>query len=111
MSYRKLIIDDIEYKYSIGKKNVKIVTPEKVIAPLVSDIGFRFNYYTEEYLITPKMIRDFIKNEKKSLEHYVSSCEHDNRSLVYNPFHAEIHQKYYPIFVCKDCYNSLAADI
>lgn len=67
MSYRKLQIDNEEWKYTIGKSMVKIVPPEgKSLAAPVSEVAtskkpsgvYMDDYYS--WSVTPQDIKKFI---------------------------------------------------
>ena len=112
MAYRQLTVGGKKYNYVIGTRYVKIKKEAGSDVVLKSNIGCKFSG-SDNYLVTPKMIRDYIvgTRELRDVSFYVDSCKHDNRKLRYNPFKAEIHEKYIPVNVCDCCYNQLADDI
>jgi len=108
--YRNLKVGNVQYKFNIGKRFVAIKSDEGTEHIEKSAIGFeRYG----DFIITPKMLRDYILGNKQTVEHYfpTCSCEGVEKSLTINPFENEIHDRVLYRVLCEDCYVSLADDI
>lgn len=108
--YRKLVVADKEYQFNIGKKFVAIKSNNETETVPKEMIGFPYN---DNYIITPKMISDYLIGDKKELESYFNSCNCKNKPkhLGALPFDAEIYGKKILVVYCDDCFDRNADDI
>lgn len=106
MSYRRITVGGINYRYVIGKQFIKIVTdgkPNQTIPK--SRIGIE--HRDGGFIIKPKMISDYLMNGKiGSPENYFPSCSHTNskRTIRALPFENEIENKRLYRYYCEDCF-------
>ena len=109
-SYRNLVIGEKKYRYVVGKKVVKIRLGDTSQLVPKEDIGIEFNQ--DEFIVTPGMIRLYLEGKKPKIEDFFNTCDCEGeKSLGYAPFDAEIHDKYYQVNWCEQCYDNNAGDI
>ena len=118
MGYRKIIVNDKQYEYTIGREFVKIkgmgVFPHKEIGqpdPLAKASA-------DKWVVTPGMIADKIAG-KPPRQYNANSgrkvwrCEHGvtTRSTVNNPYEEELFGNIVPMIDCNICVRNVADDI
>ena len=110
--YRKLTLDYIDYQYNIGKKFVEIrpFGSEKII---VSKVAIGFKPKRGAVVVTPKMIADYIKGDRKDVSSYFPTCPcmGVSKSLGIKPYDYEIDNKSNYVYWCDQCYANNADDI
>lgn len=103
MSYRKITVDNVEYKYTIGAVYVKIHGRKAI---LKEDIGEVIEEEYDKILITPSHIAYYIKHGKKQKEKLCKVCNFNlgKTRLLENYDNLDI-ETYFSC-LCNDCYNS-----
>lgn len=109
MSYRKLVIDDRTYEYSIGKSHTKIrggsvFENSKIGNPVVNGDGIEIG----EYVVTPLNVKHAILGLPIPI---FTTSDGTTTKLMLNPYDYEILNKTVYIPYNRELYNSLADDI
>lgn len=112
--YRKMTVEDKDYRINIGKKFVEIRDDEENEKYLIlkTDIGIKSKY--GEWIVKPKMIADYIANGSvQSVENYFEtcSCTGVSKTLGVKPYESEIDGKQEYVYWCEFCYANNADDI
>lgn len=107
MSYRKITVRGISYKYVVGKSVIKIVPPEgKSIVIQKTELAHL------NYVCSPAIIRDLIlENDISDPSKYFNHCNHSDRKARFDPFESEIREKYVTLYICDDCYHEIGMNI
>lgn len=108
--YRKLQIRDETYRVNIGKSYVEIRSTEgKTLIPK-KDVGFEA--INGDVVVTPKMIQDFILNQRGFVERYFEQCNgskcNGKRKLTTCPFAEDMHNKKIYLLLCSQCEYDIA---
>ena len=112
--YRKMTVDDKDYRFNIGKKFVEIRDDVEKSKTLVPKTGIGIKSIYNEWIVKPKMIADYIRNGKvTSVENYFEtcSCTGVDKTLGVKPYESEIEGKHEYVYWCEDCYDANADDI
>ena len=109
--YRNITVDDKDYRFNIGKKFIDIRTGKGKEIVSKSEIGFANKY--NEYIVTPKMIADYIRGHTRPIDTYFEtcSCKDVSKSLGVKPFDNEIKDKKLYVYWCENCYDRNLDDI
>ncbi len=112
MSYRKLNVNGVEYRYVIGKKLLKLQKMGDKKFELIPNekIGNQL-YNTEIFVVTPGVIRDFILGNQLPQEFHCNRHDVTTSHLAYNPFDSEIYGKHHLMMDCPECRHNLEMDI
>lgn len=100
--YRKMTVDDKEYRFNIGKKFVEIRDDVEKSKTLVPKVGIGIKSIYNEWIVKPKMIADYIRNGK------VASVD---KTLCVKPYESEIEGKHEYVYWCSNCYDANADNI
>lgn len=97
MSYRKIKVNEKEYRYTIGRQFTKIL-----------DVGlFQNHEYGQPtdrdlFIVTPYHVRTMILGKPAPK---IFTCRHGTvtQKLTYDPFDSEIYGKHTLVMKCKEC--------
>jgi len=107
MAYRKIIVNDIEYFYTIGKSHTKV----KGVGVFTNrDIGDPIPK-TDKFIVTPYSVKNAINGERHHRP--VETCDHGvvTHHTVLDPYFSEIHGEDVELINCQKCITNAEMDI
>lgn len=110
MSYRNIKVNDVDYRYVIGKKVTKIQK--------VGDRNFKLfdnkvigNMLGQSPVITPAVIRDLILGNPVPRELHCRCHNVTTTTLTYDPYELEINETRRVMIACQNCVDDREMDI
>ena len=111
MSYRNITVDGKLYQYALGRTHLKIKHEGKHFKLLkTSEIGNEL-YNTGRYVVTPAVVIHAIKGDPLPRVFHCQKHGHTTTQLAYDPFGAEIENKFYQVMHCPRCLDESAWNI